>query len=126
LLNHLDVRISITNGAIISPIVRRFAGDRIPAGAWTWATGIGIANLKIRTAAAIDPDAAAVPTPGLTLDAGRVAVLFYHCDATARIGWAELPASILRGTVNRLRGGLVRESAPAQREHRENYELNFH
>ena len=47
-------------------------------------------------------------------------------DATARIGRAELPAAILRSAADGLSGGVVRESAPAQREHRENPEPNFH
>jgi hypothetical protein len=54
------------------------------------------ANDKVRTAAAIYPDATAIVSPAIALRASCIAALAHHLNAAARVGWTVISSAIVR------------------------------
>ena len=63
-----------------------------------------LAGGKFGAAPTVDPDAVIVPTPGLPLRTWGATALASHLDATAGIGVAIIPPSVVRGAIDGLTG----------------------
>src|SRR5882757_1668123 len=107
LAHHLNAAAGVGCTIVSSAIVRR-ARDGL-ATAWTIARAartagtIPITDDKVGAATAIDPDAAAIESPGGTLDATRIAALPHHLDAAAGVNRAEISSAIVRRAGDGLR-----------------------
>jgi hypothetical protein len=57
---------------------------------------------KLGSAASVDPDTAIIPTPGLSLGAGRTASLAGHLNSATRVCIAVMTMAIVRCAIDRL------------------------
>ena len=85
----MTARRSWTLPAINSPIQQRSPTENPAAGL--------PADLKISSAAVIDPNSTTIKAPTAALLARRVAVLLYQLDPAARVSRAIVPVHVIRG-----------------------------
>src|ERR1700749_1182837 len=99
LIDHAHA-IACIRGAELSSSVLRRAGNHAAARyGWTrrWRRGVNDPHDKVGPATSIDPDAAPVIAPAVSLFADRSASLVDHAHAITRIGSAIVPIAVIGG-----------------------------
>lgn len=108
LTHHLNAATRVGCTVVPFSVVRRAGygyawASRTIAGATRTGGAVTRSDHKVRTAAVIDPDAAAIVSPAIALRASRIAALAHHLDATARVHRAVVPSAVVRRAFDGLR-----------------------
>jgi hypothetical protein len=100
LINHTHAVACIRGAELPSPVVRRTGDHAATRHWWTrrWRRRVNDSHDKVGPAPAIDPDAAPVIAPTVSLSAGRPASLVDHAHAISRIGSTVVPIAVVGGT----------------------------
>ncbi len=107
LVDHADaatgVGVAVVSFAVVGGTGDLSAAARVASSATAWITAaavIATPQPEVGAAAPIDPDAIAVKSPGLVLDAGRTTALVDHADAVLGGHLAKMAFAVIGRTRN--------------------------